>query len=59
MKDIKKWFKLRFPSDYKWREEQDAWGGYYAEWVHRFSMGRPELYMDKESLELYTHLEEY
>jgi len=31
---------------------------YYQEWIDRFNSGKPELYMDSKSLEVYNNLKE-
>lgn len=51
-----KLFKKRFPSQYEYRVNANAWGGYFEEWVYRFNKPDPTIYMDSETLQAYHEI---
>jgi len=50
---VKEFFKLRFPNK---DIEFEKRCGYFYEWVERFNSGKPENYMDKESLKVFEEM---
>ena len=49
-------FKRRFPEK---SLEFEVKCGYFGEWIRRFESGRPEIYMDENSLEVWQGMQEW